>query len=51
MISTEDFYTFRVMPLYGEGAQNKKPGIIPKKNQGMPCFPELTGQQLSYVFR
>jgi predicted GH43/DUF377 family glycosyl hydrolase len=33
LISTEDFYTFRVMPLYGAGAQNKT-GIIPRKIKG-----------------
>jgi hypothetical protein len=39
------------MPLY-EKALRIKTWHYSKKNQGsMPCFPESTGQQLSYVFR
>ncbi|CAM3969466.1 glycoside hydrolase family 130 protein [Flavobacterium sinopsychrotolerans] len=34
LISTEDFYTFRVMPLYGTGAQNKNLALFPKKIKG-----------------
>jgi predicted GH43/DUF377 family glycosyl hydrolase len=34
MISTEDFYTFRVMPLYGAGAQNKNLALFPTKIKG-----------------
>jgi predicted GH43/DUF377 family glycosyl hydrolase len=34
MISTEDFYTFSVMPLYGAGAQNKNLALFPKKIKG-----------------
>jgi predicted GH43/DUF377 family glycosyl hydrolase len=34
LISTEDFYTFRVMPLYGAGAQNKNLALFPKKIKG-----------------
>jgi predicted GH43/DUF377 family glycosyl hydrolase len=34
LISTEDFYTFRVMPLYGVGAQNKNLALFPKKIKG-----------------
>lgn len=33
-ISTEDFYTFRVMPLYGVGAQNKNLALFPRKIKG-----------------
>jgi hypothetical protein len=36
LISTEDFYTFRVMPLYGAGAQNKT-WHYSQKNQGQVC--------------
>ncbi|MCV9928650.1 glycoside hydrolase family 130 protein [Flavobacterium sp. LS1R49] len=31
LISTEDFYTFRIMPLHGIGAQNKNLALFPKK--------------------
>jgi predicted GH43/DUF377 family glycosyl hydrolase len=34
LISTEDFYTFRVMPLYGAGAQNKNLALFPRKING-----------------
>ncbi|MEZ7497516.1 glycoside hydrolase family 130 protein [Flavobacterium sp. Arc3] len=34
MISTEDFYTFSVMPLYGAGAQNKNLALFPRKIKG-----------------
>ncbi|HEY4618889.1 MAG TPA: glycoside hydrolase family 130 protein [Flavobacterium sp.] len=34
MISTEDFYTFRVMPLHGVGAQNKNLAFFPRKIKG-----------------
>ncbi|QDH81654.1 glycosidase [Echinicola soli] len=34
LLSTEDFYTFRVMPLHGEGAQNKNLALFPKKIKG-----------------
>lgn len=34
MISTEDFYTFRVMPLHGIGAQNKNLALFPRKIKG-----------------
>ncbi|WP_316633934.1 glycoside hydrolase family 130 protein [uncultured Flavobacterium sp.] len=34
LISTEDFYTFRVMPLHGIGAQNKNLALFPKKING-----------------
>lgn len=34
LISTEDFYTFRVMPLQGAGAQNKNLALFPKKIKG-----------------
>lgn len=31
LIYTEDFYMFRVMPLYGAGAQNKNLAVFPRK--------------------
>jgi predicted GH43/DUF377 family glycosyl hydrolase len=34
LITTEDFYTFRVMPLYGEGSQTKGMALFPKKING-----------------
>ena len=34
LILTEDFYSFRVMPLYGAGAQNKNLAIFPRKIKG-----------------
>lgn len=34
LLSTEDFYTFRVMPLHGRGAQNKNLALFPKKING-----------------
>lgn len=34
LLSTEDFYTFRVMPLHGSGAQNKNLAMFPKKIKG-----------------
>ncbi len=34
LLSTEDFYTFRVMPLHGSGAQNKNLAMFPKRING-----------------
>jgi predicted GH43/DUF377 family glycosyl hydrolase len=34
LITTEDFYTFRVMPLYGKGSQSKGMALFPKKING-----------------
>ncbi|WP_192349513.1 glycoside hydrolase family 130 protein [Algoriphagus sp. Y33] len=34
LISTEDFYTFRIMPLHGNGAQGKNLALFPKKING-----------------
>jgi predicted GH43/DUF377 family glycosyl hydrolase len=34
LLSTENFYTFRVMPLHGSGAQNKNLAMFPKKIRG-----------------
>lgn len=34
LITTEDFYTFRIMPLHGEGSQSKGMAIFPKKING-----------------
>lgn len=34
LIMTNDFYTFRVMPLNGEGTQNKGMALFPKKIKG-----------------
>jgi len=34
LLSTENFYTFRVMPLHGNGAQNKNLAIFPRKIKG-----------------
>ncbi|HEY6143351.1 MAG TPA: glycoside hydrolase family 130 protein [Flavobacterium sp.] len=34
LITTEDFYTFRVMPLYGEGSTGKGMALFPKKING-----------------
>ena len=34
LITTEDFYTFRVMPLHGEGAQGKGMALFPRKING-----------------
>jgi predicted GH43/DUF377 family glycosyl hydrolase len=34
LITTEDFYTFRIMPLYGEGSQSKGMALFPKKING-----------------
>ena len=34
LITTEDFYTFRVMPLYGEGSLGKGMALFPKKING-----------------
>jgi len=34
LISTEDFYSFHVMPLRGEGAHNKNLAIFPRKIKG-----------------
>lgn len=37
LISTEDFYSFRVMPLHGEGAQNKNLALFPRKIKRQIC--------------
>lgn len=34
LILTEDFYSFRVLPLHGDGAQNKNLALFPKKIKG-----------------
>ncbi|MFC4871964.1 glycoside hydrolase family 130 protein [Negadavirga shengliensis] len=34
LLSTEDFYIFRVMPLHGKGALNKNMALFPKKISG-----------------
>jgi predicted GH43/DUF377 family glycosyl hydrolase len=34
LIETSDFYTFRVMPIYGKNAQNKGMALFPKKING-----------------
>ncbi|SDH33204.1 Predicted glycosyl hydrolase, GH43/DUF377 family [Flavobacterium omnivorum] len=34
LISTKDFYNFRVVPLYGAGAQNKNLALFPRKIKG-----------------
>ncbi|MFV8225766.1 glycoside hydrolase family 130 protein [Christiangramia aquimixticola] len=34
LISTEDFYTFRIMPLRGNGAQDKNLALFPRKIKG-----------------
>jgi predicted GH43/DUF377 family glycosyl hydrolase len=34
LISTEDFATFRIMPMHGNGAQNKNFALFPKKIKG-----------------
>lgn len=34
LLSTEDFYSFRVMPLHGNGAQNKNLALFPKRIKG-----------------
>jgi predicted GH43/DUF377 family glycosyl hydrolase len=34
LVSTEDFYTFRIMPLHGSGARNKNLALFPKKIKG-----------------
>ncbi|RXG11652.1 putative GH43/DUF377 family glycosyl hydrolase [Leeuwenhoekiella aestuarii] len=34
LIATEDFYTFRIMPLRGEGAKGKNLALFPKKIKG-----------------
>ncbi|SHM85751.1 Predicted glycosyl hydrolase, GH43/DUF377 family [Chitinophaga jiangningensis] len=34
LLQTKDFYTFRIMPLYGEGAQNKNLALFPRKIGG-----------------
>lgn len=34
LLSTEDFYKFRVMPLHGSGAQNKNLALFPSKIKG-----------------
>lgn len=34
LVTTEDFYTFRVMPLHGKGSQSKGMALFPKKING-----------------
>lgn len=34
LISTDDFYSFRVMPLYGSGSKNKNLALFPQKIKG-----------------
>ncbi len=34
LLSTDDFYTFRIMPLHGKGAQDKNLALFPKKIKG-----------------
>src|SRR5258706_4435154 len=34
LLSTENFYSFRVMPLHGSGAQNKNLALFPRKIKG-----------------
>lgn len=34
LLSTDNFYTFRVMPLHGNGAQNKNLAVFPRKIKG-----------------
>lgn len=34
LLETKDFYSFRIMPLYGEGAQNKNLALFPRKING-----------------
>lgn len=34
LLSTDNFYTFRVMPLHGSGAQNKNLALFPRKIKG-----------------
>lgn len=34
LLSTDNFYTFRVMPLHGNGAQNKNLALFPRKIKG-----------------
>lgn len=34
LISTEDFYSFRISPLHGDGAQNKNLALFPRKIKG-----------------
>jgi predicted GH43/DUF377 family glycosyl hydrolase len=41
LISTEDFYSFNVMPLYGVGSKIKNLALFPKSTANMRCFLEL----------
>ncbi len=34
LLQTDDFYNFRIMPLYGTGAQNKNLALFPRKING-----------------
>lgn len=34
LLQTRDFYSFKIMPLYGEGAQNKNLALFPRKING-----------------
>ena len=34
LLSTDDFYTFRIMPMHGNGAQNKNLALFPRKING-----------------
>lgn len=54
LISTEDFYTFRVMPLYGAGAENKNLALFPRKIKGkyaMLCRIDGVNNYLMYSDR
>ena len=34
LLQTKDFYNFKIMPLYGDGAQNKNLALFPRKING-----------------
>jgi predicted GH43/DUF377 family glycosyl hydrolase len=54
LITTEDFYTFRVMPLRGEGSQSKGMALFPKKINGkyaMLCRVDGVNNYLMYSLR
>lgn len=34
LLQTKDFYNFKILPLYGEGAQNKNLALFPRKIKG-----------------
>jgi predicted GH43/DUF377 family glycosyl hydrolase len=49
LISTEDFYSFNVMPLYGVGSKNKNLALFPRKvNKYM--LSRIDGVNNTYVF-